>query len=99
MGSGWATVALFLATNVMERWRAAPVVAVATVTPVATGDSGGDKPAGVVSPPPPARVKPPAAVVKPGLRAELEAEAARKGVTVRTIQRHRAAAARNGAAT
>src|SRR6266705_2354124 len=26
MGSGWATVALFLATNVMERWRAAPAV-------------------------------------------------------------------------
>ena len=26
MGSGWATVALFLATNVMERWKAAPVV-------------------------------------------------------------------------
>jgi len=24
MGSGWATVALFLATNVMERWKAAP---------------------------------------------------------------------------
>ena len=27
MGSGWATVALFLATNVMERWKAAPAVA------------------------------------------------------------------------
>jgi hypothetical protein len=26
MGSGWATVALFLATNVMERWKAAPAV-------------------------------------------------------------------------
>jgi hypothetical protein len=26
MGSGWATVALFLATNVMERWEAVPAV-------------------------------------------------------------------------
>jgi hypothetical protein len=48
MGSGWATVALFLATNVMERWKAAPAV-----TPredkVAPGiadrpDSGADNP-------------------------------------------------------
>jgi hypothetical protein len=26
MGSGWATIALFLATNVMERWKPAPAV-------------------------------------------------------------------------
>ena len=39
MGSGWATVALFLATNVMERWKPAPPV---TPHEGRTADSGPD---------------------------------------------------------
>ena len=47
MGSGWATVALFLATNVMERWKAAPLSAPA-VQPSRDKPAGRqpDKPAG-----------------------------------------------------
>ena len=47
MGSGWATVALFLATNVMERWKAAPLSAPA-VQPSRDKPEGRlpDKPAG-----------------------------------------------------
>lgn len=41
MGSGWATVALFLATNVMERWKAVPVV---TPRHDSDHDKRGDKP-------------------------------------------------------
>ena len=41
MGSGWATIALFLATNVMERWKPAPVV---TPRHDSDDDSRDDKP-------------------------------------------------------
>ena len=94
MGSGWATVALFLATNVMERWKAAPVV---TPRHDSDHDKKDDKPA----PQAPRSRHPRTAMTKkaraaaairdnPGLtNAELAALA---GVDVRTIQR-----ARNGA--
>jgi hypothetical protein len=36
MGSGWATIALFLATNVMERWKPAPAVQAAAAPDVDT---------------------------------------------------------------
>lgn len=90
MGSGWATVALFLATNVMERWKAAPAV---TPRHDSDDDSRGDKPQRKPAPrkPAPAMAKPPgvADVIRdnPGLtNAELAALA---GCKVRTIQRHK----------
>ncbi len=89
MGSGWATVALFLATNVMERWKAAPVVA-----PRHDSDHDkGDKPQRkqVTRKQAPAMTKQAKAAVvirdNPGMtNAELAAIA---GVDVRTIQRAR----------
>ena len=53
MGSGWATIALFLATNVMERWRAAPVVTPRHDGPgdtsgEAAADAAGDQPGDTV---------------------------------------------------
>jgi len=85
MGSGWATVALFLATNVMERWKAAPVV---TPRHDSDDDKQDDKPQ---RKPAPAMTRQPsvADVIRdnPGLtNAELAALA---GCKVRTIQRHK----------
>jgi hypothetical protein len=87
MGSGWATVALFLATNVMERWKAAPAVtprqddtasqpaAAPVVTP--RHDSDHDK----KDDKPPRKQAP-----RKGTNKEL---AAAQGVSVRTLQRRK----------
>ena len=74
MGSGWATVALFLATNVMERWKAAPVV---TPRHDSGHDKKDDKPQRKAAP-----RKPAAAMTNKEL-------ADREGVSVRTLQRRR----------
>jgi len=74
MGSGWATVALFLATNVMERWKAAPVV---TPRHDSDHDKKDDKPQRK-----PAPRKPAAAMTNKEL-------ADREGVSIRTLQRRR----------
>jgi hypothetical protein len=74
MGSGWATVALFLATNVMERWKAPPVV---TPRRDSDHDTKDDKPQRKAV----ARKRAPAMTNK-----EL---AERAGVSVRTLQRRR----------
>ena len=74
MGSGWATVALFLATNVMERWKAAPVV---TPRHDSDHDTKDDKPQRKTAP-----RKPAAAMTNKEL-------ADREGVSVRTLQRRR----------
>jgi hypothetical protein len=107
MGSGWATVALFLATNVMERWKAAPVdatdvqPAAAVVTPRHDSghDSRDDRPPRKAAPrkPAPAMTKQARAAVilrdNPGLK-NRELEALTDGdIDVRTFQR-----ARNGTA-
>jgi hypothetical protein len=78
------------AIGLLQDAPAVTVPATSVVSPVATGDtddSGGDRPA-------PRRDKPPATA-----KSDLEAEAARLHVSVRTVQRRRAAAAKNGAAT
>jgi len=86
MGSGWATVALFLATNVMERWKAASADTTdvqAAAAPVVTPrrdsdhDKKDDKPQRK-----PAPRKPVAAMTNKEL-------ADREGVSVRTLQRRR----------
>jgi hypothetical protein len=94
MGSGWATVALFLATNVMERWKAAPPV---TPRRDSDHDSRDDKPPRKAAPrkPGPAMTKQAraAAILRdnPGLK-NRELEALTGGdIDVRTFQR-----ARNG---
>jgi hypothetical protein len=94
MGSGWATVALFLATNVMERWKAPaavtpPVIPVVTPSRDKTPAASRRKP--VPAKPAPAVTRQPsvADVIRdnPGLtNAELAALA---GCKVRTIQRHK----------
>jgi hypothetical protein len=96
MGSGWATIALFLATNVMERWKPAPVV---TPGHDSGHDKGGDKPPRKAAPrkPAPAMTKQAraAAILRdnPGLK-NRELEALTGGdIDVRTFQR-----ARNGTA-
>lgn len=86
MGSGWATVALFLATNVMERWKAAPpspAIALSAPAPVVTPrrdsdhDNRDDKPQ---------RKQ----VTRKSATAVTNKELAdRAGVSVRTLQRRR----------
>lgn len=92
MGSGWATVALFLATNVMERWKGTPAV---TPCHDSEDDKKDDKPRRSRAPrkpaPAPTKQARAAAVIRdnPGLtNAELAGLA---GCDIRTISR-----ARNG---
>jgi hypothetical protein len=90
MGSGWATVALFLAANVTERWKPAPVVTPA-VTPARDGPCARPprKPVPVARPAAAAKAPSVADVIRdnPGLtNAELAGLA---GCKVRTIQRHK----------
>ena len=79
-----------------------PKAAIGLLSPAAQvtgGDSGGDKPAVTVSPPPPAPDKPAVSVKR---ELTVKEESALTGVKERTIYRHRAAArkaAKNGAAT
>jgi hypothetical protein len=98
MGSGWATVALFLATNVMERWKAAPAVQAAAAPAVPPReDRQVDKPARRKAVPARTALDKAAAVIRdnPHLdKPEDKAELARlAGVSTKTVQR-----ARNGAA-
>ena len=104
MGSGWATVALFLATNVMERWKAAPPAKAVALSAVhlSMDKPAGRQPGKTRDKPAPSRTVQPrtaldkaAAVIrdnphldKPGDRPELARLA---GVSTKTIQR-----ARNG---
>jgi hypothetical protein len=88
MGSGWATVALFLATNVMERWKAAPVV---TPRHDSDHDKKDDKPP---RKPPPREPAPgmtkqarAAAVIRDNPGKSNDELAALAGCDVRTIQR------------
>jgi hypothetical protein len=86
MGSGWATVALFLATNVMERWKAAPpaeaIALPAIDAPVVTPRRDSDDDTKDDKPRKPAARKRVTAVTNKEL-------ADREGVSVRTLQRRR----------
>ncbi|SRR6266704_38152 len=84
MGSGWATVALFLATNVMERWKPAPAVTLRhDGTPDDAIDDGADDGDDDVSPPSPEPPPSPSPGPSGNRQAKPSAKAARALAVIR----------------